>query len=381
MFRDQFLILYFHSLSSQCENTLYAYIFQSFSFTGKLAINFFRVGLQNFSLIKKFKVFINYCLGPILFVWLSISIYRHIVIHDNWQQSWAGIKASVTGSEGWKFFIVVLLMFVNWGIESLKWKVLIKHIQPISYLRAFKAVLSGLSVSVAMNTPNGVGEYFGRILYVREGNRLRAIALTFVGNISQLIITVSFGWMGLIFLRYNLENLPQLDVGLPIKWIRVLLLGSLAGVFILLFVYFKISWFIRLLERIPFVSKYAFFIQKLEEFEWRELLKVLLMSMLRYSVFIAQYVLLLQVFDVQITLLQSCWLTMVMFLALAIVPTIALAELGLRGQLSIHLFGLFSNNTLGIVLTATGIWLINLIVPALAGSLFILGIKLFRSKT
>jgi hypothetical protein len=72
---------------------------------------------------------------------------------------------------------------------------------------------------------------------------------------------------------------------------------------------------------------------------------------------------------------------MVMFLALAIVPTIALAELGLRGQLSIHLFGLFSNNTLGIVLTATGIWLINLIVPALAGSLFILGIKLFRSKS
>jgi len=345
-----------------------------------LRVNFFSCRFAKFFSIKKLKIFINYFLGPVLFIWLSISIYRHVIKHANWQQSWAGIKASVTDSEGWKFIIVVLLMFVNWGIEALKWKVLIKHIQPISYVRAFKAVLSGLSISVAMNTPNGVGEYFGRILYVKEGNRLRAIALTFVGNISQLIITVLFGWAGLIFLGYNLETIPKLDVGLPLNWIRIILIGSLAGVFVLLFLYFRLSWFIKLLEKLPFVSKYTFFIQKLEEFEWKELLKVLLMSLLRYSVFIAQYVLLLQVFDVQITLLQSCWLTMVMFLALAIVPTIALAELGLRGQLSIHLFGLFSNNTLGIVLTATGIWLINLVVPALAGSLFILGIKLFRSK-
>jgi hypothetical protein len=69
-----------------------------------------------------------------------------------------------------------------------------------------------------------------------------------------------------------------------------------------------------------------------------------------------------------------------MFLALAIIPTIALAELGVRGKLSIFLFGMFSTNTLGIVLTASTIWLINLVVPALAGSLFILGIKIFRNK-
>ena len=74
------------------------------------------------------------------------------------------------------------------------------------------------------------------------------------------------------------------------------------------------------------------------------------------------------------------WLIAVMFLILAVVPTIALAELGVRGKISIFLFSVFSTNTIGIVLTATTIWLINLVVPALAGSLFILGIKLFRSK-
>jgi hypothetical protein len=76
----------------------------------------------------------------------------------------------------------------------------------------------------------------------------------------------------------------------------------------------------------------------------------------------------------------SAGLTCIMFLAMAVVPTIALAELGLRGKLAVLLFGVASTNTLGIVLAASGIWLINLVVPALAGSLFILGIKLFRNK-
>jgi hypothetical protein len=53
-------------------------------------------------------------------------------------------------------------------------------------------------------------------------------------------------------------------------------------------------------------------------------------------------------------------------------------ELGLRWEYSIVLFGLYSTNTLGIYASATGIWLVNLVLPALAGSLFILGVRIFR---
>jgi hypothetical protein len=59
-------------------------------------------------------------------------------------------------------------------------------------------------------------------------------------------------------------------------------------------------------------------------------------------------------------------------------PTIALLELGLRWEYSIMLFGLFSGNILGIYAAATGIWLINLVLPAMAGSLFILGIRIIK---
>ena len=271
-------------------------------------------------------------------------------------------------------------MFCNWGVEAKKWQVLVKHIQPISFFTSFKAILSGLSVSLALNTPNGAGEYIGRVLYISEGNRIRAVTITFVGSISQLLVTLFMGTIGLYVLDEYFRDTTRVVLPFSIIWLDVMMYGAVSITVILAVLYFKISWLIHVLERIPIIKKYSFFIQKLEEFHWRELLKVLLLSMARYAIFVVQYLLLLQLFKVEIAASSSVWLITIMFLALAIVPTIALAELGVRGKLSIYIFGLFSVNTLGILFTATTIWLINLVVPALAGSLFLLGIKLFRNK-
>jgi hypothetical protein len=270
-------------------------------------------------------------------------------------------------------------MLANWSCEAFKWKVLISHIQPISFFKSFRAILSGLSVSLAMNTPNGSGEYFGRILYIKEGNRIRAVTLTFVGSMSQLIITLMLGTIGLFILRDSfVDTTNKGAISLSDLSVNTTIYACVALTTMLAAIYFEISFLTRILERLPFVRRFSYFIQKLEDFGWRELLKVLLISFLRYSVFMLQYLLLLQVFNVGIPIHTAICLITVMFLALAIVPTIALAELGVRGKVSIFLFGMFSTNTVGIVLTASTIWLINLIVPALAGSLFLLGIKLFK---
>ena len=332
------------------------------------------------TLNKRLKIFINYFLGPIIFIALAISIYRNITHQKDWQQSLQQIKSSLHGEQGWKAIFVILLMLANWSLEALKWRVLISHIQKISFITAFKAILSGLSVSLALNTPNGAGEYVGRIIYIKEGNRLRAITLTFDGSISQLIVTMLLGTIGLFLLHDNFYQATNQAIHLSLIWLDVMRYGSIAITTALIAIYFELSWLVKLLERIPFVAKYSYFIQKLEDFKWQELLKVLLISVVRYIVFVVQYLLLLQVFAVDIDLFTAFWLITIMFLALAIVPTIALAELGVRGKISIFLFGVFSTNTLGIVLTASAIWLINLIVPALAGSLFILSVKLFRSR-
>lgn len=80
------------------------------------------------------------------------------------------------------------------------------------------------------------------------------------------------------------------------------------------------------------------------------------------------------------TLAEAYWLISVLYLVMAIIPTIALAEIGIRGEVSKLLFGMISANTLGIVAATVSIWLINLILPAIAGSLLFLGTRIVKYK-
>ena len=57
-------------------------------------------------------------------------------------------------------------MCLNWSIEAIKWRLLIKKMQPITFIEALKGVLSG--VAVGTFTPNRIGEFGGRILYLKE---------------------------------------------------------------------------------------------------------------------------------------------------------------------------------------------------------------------
>lgn len=272
----------------------------------------------------------------------------------------------------------MLLMFLNWGIEARKWQLLVKGIQQVSFGRAFRAVFSGQALG--FNTLNRVGESAGRALFLEEGNRLRGILLSVVGSMSQIIVTFVMGLCSLLYLRiYILDNSHHLQ-GLSVFWLDGLLYIITIGVFLFILLYFRLSWCVQLLEKIPWIAKHKFFVQKLEDFHWKELTIILLLSTIRYVVFVVQYVLLLQVFEVNIPWQEAASLVSVMFLVLAIVPTIALAELGFRGKVSLQLFGLLSTNTVGIIATAAGIWIINLIIPAIGGSLFLLGIRLFRNK-
>jgi hypothetical protein len=88
----------------------------------------------------------------------------------------------------------------------------------------------------------------------------------------------------------------------------------------------------------------------------------------------------LHIFNVQIYWFDAVCTTSVLFLVLAVLPTIPVADLGIRGETGLQLFGILSKSAGGIVFTAAGIWLLNIIIPAVAGSLFVLSIKIFRNR-
>ncbi len=327
---------------------------------------------------KNIKIIFKYIIAPLLGAWLFYSLYKQIKGQPDLQQSIDLIKQAPYGAQAWKFWFVISLVFVNWGLEARKWQVLLRTLQPINFFTAYKSVLSGVTLSI--NTPNRIGEYGGRILYVQEGKRIKAISLSIAGSISQLIITLFMGCCGLVYIIFYQNDNHTLVMGLPVFWLKTLLFLSSSATAITLLFYFRLSWLIKLIEKIPAAAKYVQYINVLDNFNAKLLLRLLYLSLFRYVVFVIQYILLLQVLDVSILWLNGFWIISILFLVLAIVPSFAIADLGIRGKFSTELLSFYSTNTVGIIGTTFGIWFINLFIPALAGSLLILGIKFFKDK-
>jgi hypothetical protein len=267
------------------------------------------------------------------------------------------------------------MLFLNWGLEALKWQLLLSPLEKINFSNSLKSVFAGCSIT--MLTPNRTGEFGGRILFVRPENRIKAISVTIVGSISQLTITIIIGVVAIIILKNTNINY-KLVKNLP--WIfneYVLVFSSLAGI-VLLLIFFRLDFLIKYLEGISFLKKINQHISFVNSFNRKLLLRILFYSLLRYLVFILQYIFLLQVLQVDIDGFVCFGLLAIFYLTMAILPTIGFTELPVRATTSVLILGLVSANYLGIQTAALGIWLINLVIPSIIGSIYILRTKIYK---
>lgn len=323
---------------------------------------------------KNIKIFLNYVLGPLLFAWLSYSVFKQIKNQPNLEGSWLNIKASFTDIRVLNFILVFVLMFVNWSLEALKWKISVQGVQPVSFFRSLKAIFSGVSFSVT--TPNRTGEYLGRVLYMDDGNRLRVISLTILGSISQLLVTIFFGMLGLLILRHDID---KMSLSGWMEWLKDLgIIGAFFAFIVLTVFYFRIGWLVKWIDKIPAIKKYIWLINELEKTDTTLLMRLLSISLLRYLVFATQYFLLFRFFGVEVNWWQGFWATAIVFFVMAITPTIELFEVVKKMYVTKEIFAIFTVNTLAIGFVTTTIWCINLVIPAAIGSLLILGIKFFK---
>jgi Lysylphosphatidylglycerol synthase TM region len=320
----------------------------------------------------------RFIVGPTVFILLGLFIYWQITRQHNWRSSLHAVLNGLSGPQQWKLWLVLALMPVNWGLEARKWQLALRPVGGIRYWNAFKAVFTG--AAVASFTPNRMGEYLGRILYIREGARTQAIALTIACSISQLMITLIVGLAGTLYVRSASHRAFQAQSHLLLA-LNILLVIVAILLISLTFIYFRLSWVMGLVLKIPAAQRFSGYLKVLENFDATILMRILFLSFGRYIVFMAQYSLVFPVFGVNIGIWQAGGGMSVVFLVMAIVPTFTfLTELGLRWEASIQVLELYSPNTVGIFAASFAIWLINLIIPALIGSLLIVSIKLFKSR-
>lgn len=282
--------------------------------------------------------------------------------------------------------LLFLLMVANWSLETLKWRFLVSKVEKVDFGSACIAVLTGITVSIF--TPNRVGEFFGRAFVLRKANPAKAILLTLVGSMSQLLVTVMAGSFALAFF------LPGY-VPFSGMWSSGMYLSVVAGMALVNIVFVLFYFNVPLLGSFSAWlaaknwSRLSGYLRVLNDFSRTELLKVLLLSLARYVIFSVQFFLVLMLFGVPVTPLSAVLAIPVIYLALAAIPTVALSELGVRGSVALFVLGMVIpgsalNHTIeaglsiAIVSAATALWFINLAVPALAGMLFVYRLKFVR---
>jgi hypothetical protein len=262
--------------------------------------------------------------------------------------------------------LVVALMLLNWGLESMKWRALVAPVQRVGAVRAWLATIAG--TSLALITPNRTGEFLGRVLFLDPGHRIAGSFATALGSIAQFVVTLVMGGSALVLML-----LLDLPMPWPAGWISTALVSLTAMVSTgALLLYLRPSLLRQLLLLLPFLWRLEAASSILNGYRGRDLAFVLFLSALRYVVFTFQFVLLLGAFGSGVASATAMLVVPVVYLVSTLVPTVLFTEPGIRGTAAIAMFMPLGGNESAVLFATFGLWLVNLVVPALAGSVIML---------
>lgn len=267
--------------------------------------------------------------------------------------------------------LVVLLMFVNWFLEAAKWKFLIKKIQPISNWRAIESVFCGLTLAVF--TPNRIGEYGGRVFFLAPRKRVLGVIAMGIGAVGQMVITNLFGAVAILWFIYY-------HAGLNV-WVFYLI-AFLASVFCIFFLllYFNINVLLKLLSTVRLLKRFKKFFSILSRYGTKELLIVFTYSLLRYVVFTSQYCLVITLLIPDIAFGSMIMMILILFFIQSALPSLDLVDVGVRTMTATYFFSFITSNDIAIMASTASIWLINLIIPAILGSIFVFKLNFFGTS-
>ncbi|MBL0048800.1 MAG: flippase-like domain-containing protein [Bacteroidetes bacterium] len=267
------------------------------------------------------------------------------------------------------FLYTLLLVFVNWGIEALKWRKLIHRLEAITFFESLKSVLAGVAVSLI--TPNRAGEFAGKIFYLRNANRADAMLLSIVGSLSQVLITFC---IGLFAFYYYLIEFQAFSIN------PTLLFSFFASVVTMsMFLFFNVEYIAKHWKSWNFIQKIIPYHPEKFSLSKKEIGFLVLLSAFRFIVFSVQFYLLMKVFDLGLGVKESFVLIALYFFLISLIPTYALSELGVRGSVAISLFGPFGMSSAGVLTASLLLWMINIALPAVAGSFFVYQLRFFKT--
>jgi uncharacterized membrane protein YbhN (UPF0104 family) len=274
------------------------------------------------------------------------------------------------------FWLIATLIFLplNWSAETLKWLPLVRRVQPLSFWAALRAVFAGVTFSLFF--PNRTGEFGGRILFLKKKNAFKGVISTFIGSWAQQLVLITFGFLGFIYFLITLWDTDKIVVD------TIITLG--AGVIGLLFLMFlNLEAIVPVFRKIRFLYRFPRLIKSvgmLRLYTRRELFESLFWSFVRYLIYSVQYYFMLRFFGIDVPILRAASCISTIYLLQTSIPLPPVVGLLARGEVALKIWGLFTKNDLSILAATFSLWVINLIIPAFIGLVFILRANFFQTK-
>lgn len=282
--------------------------------------------------------------GAVLKVLLKILVFAGLLWFIYWQLGEKNIKAlaDVRVSNWWALISCVVLLVFNQGIEYLKWRLIAKQL--IAEERTiWLSFLAGISSGFV--TPNGWGNFLGRMVHFRKRNRSFVVLASFLSNGSQLMPTVVFGVLA-CFLSSKLQ-------------------GGLAAIAAIVGTGVFLSYWLveHLVPKKHSRKVWLRHLQLTTEKVLRFRMPLFIWSTLRYLVFSVQFVLLFVAlgYTDYWQLLANVWL---IYALTSFIPSLWSGKVLIRETAALFVFAGTEILPTHVVAASLAIWLINNVIPA-----------------
>lgn len=305
----------------------------------------------------------QYLLGILKVFILAITIgYIYYKLTRIDAATWEAFTTTIHSDPTTFLYLLLIFTFLaiaNWVFEILKWKTMVSHLTSISFTTALRQCLASHAVSLA--TPNRVGEYGAKALYFEAAKRKQILVLNFFTSGSQMLVTTGLGLVGLALVSWKYA-LGFSSLNLILVTLALLLLVAVGYLF-------KEQQLLVKGLSIANVFRY------LGQVAMRIKVQVLLFSIFRYLIFSVLFYQMLLFFGNEILTAEAFPLIFSMYLLVSILPSIVIFDVVIRGGVAVWLFSLAGTPELPVLCTVLGMWLLNVVFPAIWGGFYVVSFQ------
>ncbi|NPA37366.1 MAG: hypothetical protein GXO47_11010 [Chlorobi bacterium] len=294
---------------------------------------------------------------------IALAAFFYIVFRLIKYENWGTSFGFIDKNRIWLLIIQLLLWGINLFFESLKWYMLIRPFSHTTSLgSSVKMVLSGFTTGSI--TPGKIGEPGGKILLLSTENRasgvLASVYGSFLTNVAILLIALSV--LPIVISKDILRFQDKLN--------NYQLYYFAGGIFIVFVsfaaLYFTFKYFKLKVKNTRWEVSEKFFMNLRPS----RTIPLFLITLARVITFNIQLYLWFLIFGQQGT--DIVLLIPVYFAVITLFPSFFLVDLGIRGSAAVFIFGMIITNIPVILSVIFFLWLLNVAVPSLLGSVFII---------